>query len=424
MQNLLVIFLSLGTVDFWWTKSIDEIFSQDTIQSLNVSDSSDLVTGQDILDIWFDSGISWYCTLNEPKIADLYLEGVDQLTGWFQSSLMTSIALRDCAPYRSIFVHGFTVDEKGHKMSKSLGNVISPKDIIGKYGIDTMRWWIAAHSVQHTIVPVSHSLLEGSAEIVQKLRSLLRYMNGVIGKSTNDSNNSKIGMTHLDRYMLDLLQKFDSNITQLYGKYQYNYVTAAINNFVTNDVSGMYVHLNKDRLYCGSDTEFKTIQNVILAIYKIVCKTAWPIIPHLIEESWSYFKDDSFYKTEIKLDLHKLDENFPKKMTEILDVKHQLYQRIKDVNTWMLDVKIRAPQLKIDTLKLLHPTIEEPLEDSELTDIFQVSSIALVPDFESSDVLFEIVKEDKALCPRCRRFNMKNTDDLVCIRCKIVLKTK
>lgn len=102
-------------------------------------DLENIKKGQDILDIWFDSGVSWSNVLSGEKVADLYLEGIDQITGWFQSSLLTSVSLREKAPYKSLFVHGFTVDEKGLKMSKSLGNIILPKDVIEKYGIDAMR---------------------------------------------------------------------------------------------------------------------------------------------------------------------------------------------------------------------------------------------------------------------------------------------
>lgn len=128
-----------GSIDFWWSEPVEKLIPDSILKELNLN-IENIVKGKDILDIWFDSGISWSNVLSGEKVADLYLEGIDQFTGWFQSSLLTSVSLREKSPYKSIFVHGFTVDEKGLKMSKSLGNIILPKDIIGKYGIDAMRY--------------------------------------------------------------------------------------------------------------------------------------------------------------------------------------------------------------------------------------------------------------------------------------------
>ncbi|XP_063701392.1 isoleucine--tRNA ligase, mitochondrial [Culicoides brevitarsis] len=404
-----------GNIDFWFTKSSEEILSEETQKSLNI-DAKELVKGNDILDIWFDSGISWYTVLEEPKIADLYLEGVDQFTGWFQSSLMTSVALRDKAPYRSIFVHGFTVDEKGHKMSKSVGNVIAPKQIIKKYGIDTMRYWIAAHSVQHAMIPVSDKLLEGSAETVQKLRSTLRYMNGVLSKEVSTGNAAN--RTHLDRYILSLLHEFDENIQKLYESYQYNHVTSTINNFITNEISGVYLHLCKDRLYCGTDADFACIQNILEHAYKVSCKAMWPIVPFLVEESWSYYKNESFYKTPVKSDIAWKDEKVVETLKVAFDMKRSLYKHIKDVNTWLLDVEIAVPSNKLQEINKLQK--ESFSLDSELVEICQVSSISL-KNSEKEDYEFKIKQKDGNLCPRCRRFFCETT---VCKRCEEVLMKK
>lgn len=318
-------------------------------------------------------------------------------------------------------MHGFTVDEKGHKMSKSLGNVIAPKQIIQKYGVDTMRWWIGAHSAQHAMIPVSDNLLEGSSEVVQKLRSVIRYMNGVLSKPTTlDKSSSKKKQTHLDQYILSLLYDFDENIHKLYENYQYNHVTSVINNFITNEISGVYLHLCKDRLYCGSDSEFACIRDVLENIYKVSCKAMWPIIPFLVEESWSYYKDESFYKSEIKSKPEWKNENVVETIKTALDLKRNLYKNIKDVNTWLLDVEIAIPGNKLPQLLKLHPQINNPLTDSELTEICQVSSVSL-QGTTKEDFDFKIKQKEGNLCPRCRRFSIKDT---VCGRCAIVLGSK
>lgn len=306
-------------------------------------------------------------------------------------------------------------------MSKSLGNVIAPRQIIQKYGVDTMRWWIAAHSVQHAMIPVSDKLLEGSAEIVQKLRSVLRYMNGVLSKPrvTNETS-SESKRKHLDRYILSLLYDFDQNIQEMYENYQYNHVTSLINNFITNDISGVYLHLCKDRLYCGSDSDFACIQEVLQHIYKVSCKVMWPLIPFLVEESWSYYDKDSFYKTEIKSEASWKDKKVVETVQTALELKRNLYKHVKDVNTWQLDVEIDVPENKIEHLLKLHPHTNGIVTDSELTEIAQVASVSLQsttnPDFH-----FKIKQKDGNLCPRCRRFSVM---DSVCSRCAIVLASK
>lgn len=249
--------------------------------------ASEIEKGNDILDIWFDSGVSWSYALDGKQVADMYLEGIDQFTGWFQSSLMTSVAVRGKAPYRSLFVHGFAVDENGLKMSKSLGNIIVPQEIIEKYGTDTLRWWVAHHAAHHTSVPVGQSTLQGSAECVQRLRATLKYLVGCFNDMKNDAiylNKLKI----VDIYFLKSLATFERDISAGYADHQYNRVAATIVNFITNDVSAFYLHTIKDRLYCGSEDEYRSLQAVLHKAFLVLNKALWPITPFLVEECWSY----------------------------------------------------------------------------------------------------------------------------------------
>uniref|UniRef100_W8BNK4 isoleucine--tRNA ligase n=1 Tax=Ceratitis capitata TaxID=7213 RepID=W8BNK4_CERCA len=274
-----------GNVDFWWSKSIEEILPSSIQQSLNIS-TADLEKSGDIFDIWFDSGSTWSSVLKNEKVADVYLEGYDQFSGWFQSALLTSIAARNRAPYKSIFVHGFTVDDKGHKMSKSLGNVISPNDIIKKYGADVLRWWAASHGSQNMSITVSEKLMQQAAENVNKLRATLRYLNGVIGNTTEMRYDNS---TFLNRYILSTLLEYENEIRHLYDACEYNRVVTSIQNFVANQISAIYVHTIKDRLYCGDEKDLRNIQCTLLNCYMVLCSTLWPITPFLVEESWLHY---------------------------------------------------------------------------------------------------------------------------------------
>lgn len=345
-----------GNIDFWWKSefldSIPEaILEKEKLKKDNVE------KGSDILDIWFDSGISWSHVLeNKSQVADLYLEGVDQFTGWFQSSLMTSVGIREKAPYKNIFVHGFVVDESGKKMSKSLGNVISPKDVTKKHGTDAMRWWIAAHAVQHSSIVVSNNILEESGQNLIKIRAILKYLLGVLDydvEVTSLDNTSEL--SHIDKYFLHQLSNFNDKINSCYQSYQFNRVSILVNNFINNDLSSLYLHLNKDRLYCGSEAEHVNLKIILSQCYRSLCNSLWPIIPFMIEESWSYYQKDgsSFYQHSMD-DLKCLQEygESVKCVIEALALKKNLGMSISNQNSWKLDVCVRGNGENLKLLKV------------------------------------------------------------------------
>lgn len=337
-----------------------ELVPVSVLSELGLASSDDLRKGLDILDIWFDSGCSWSYALDADRVADLYLEGIDQFTGWFQSSLMTSVAVRAMAPYRSIFVHGFAVDESGLKMSKSLGNVTAPADVIKTYGTDAIRWWVTAHAAKHTAVPVSKSTLVGSTECVQKLRATLRYLVGAVGDVTTLTTPT----THLrmvDKYFLNLLSTFRRDVEEAYGSHQYQRVTSLVVNFVNNDVSGFYVHLSKDRLYCGRRKEIDTVRSVLAATLNCINRAVWPITPFLVEECWSYLGKESagaFYEnvtdesTELLLTKYGNDGAAIKVIQECLQLRQWLNESRPGTNTWALAVTIGCEHKALQCLQV------------------------------------------------------------------------
>ncbi|CAB3254562.1 unnamed protein product [Arctia plantaginis] len=201
--------IATGGPDVWWTCDVKDLLPDDVIKEHNL-DKKLVTKGEDIMDIWFDSGISW-STL-EGRTASLYSEGVDQLTGWFQASLLTSVALTGEAPYKSIFVHGFVVDDKKRKMSKSIGNVIDPTTIIqgGKdknnhpaYGVDTLRWWVASHSTQHSQIVISKKLLDDCQTELIRIRNIMKYLLGVINYVPKTVFVTEPTLNYFDSYMVN-----------------------------------------------------------------------------------------------------------------------------------------------------------------------------------------------------------------------------
>lgn len=341
-----------GTVDFWWEENVETILGGAILEKLQLK-SDDLEKGCDILDIWFDSGISWSSVLQNDKVADLYLEGIDQFTGWFQSSLMTSVAIRDKAPYKSIFVHGFAVDEKGLKMSKSLGNIISPDEIIKKYGVDTLRWWVAGHATQHTSIPVSLKLLEDSFNNLLKIRATLKYLLGTFNGKLIDTKLDETQLTHLDKYILHNLTEFSENSKNCYSNYQFNRVVALVNNFVNSDLSSIYLHLIKDRLYCETDDEYQTLMTVLSPCFLVLCQVLWPITPFLVEESWSYLDRKAFYQNSMKSDFEwRFEESFGI-IQKAMEIKRLLGSSVSEVNTWKLDLKVEMNEENFKILKVI-----------------------------------------------------------------------
>lgn len=275
---------------------------------------------QDILDIWFDSGISWSHVLNSPKVADLYLEGIDQFTGWFQSSLITSVAARGIAPFKSIFVHGFAVDEKNAKMSKSIGNVTHPKDIIGNYSIDVLRWWTAKHLIGQAPVSIKSDLFEKSVTDVQQIRNVLRFMMGYLDQMSKLSNGEEFikinyeQLTRLEVYSLNAVALFAQHAQKLSGNYRFPSLVTHIMTYVRNELSAFFLHTMKDRLYMSPRNGNGELLNVMLAQFCMLIKAIWPILPHLAEECWSYYDKQSFFRTKFDVPNCWLNDEFDEAM--------------------------------------------------------------------------------------------------------------
>uniref|UniRef100_A0A182TE99 isoleucine--tRNA ligase n=1 Tax=Anopheles melas TaxID=34690 RepID=A0A182TE99_9DIPT len=425
-----------GSVDFWWTAPVEELVPAAVLRELGLTHDR-VAKGRDILDIWFDSGVSWLTVLGKERVADLYLEGVDQFTGWFQSSLLTSVAARGKAPYRAIFVHGFAVDEHGMKMSKSLGNVICPQQIAKQYGCDALRWWVCAHAIQNASIPVSHKLLGSSAESVQKLRGILKFLLGVVApRGPEEGKQSPAivldALQHIDRYFLHELEGFHRQAFELYDSYQHNRATAVILNFCLSTLSGLYLHVIKDRLYCGSPEQHSHLRAILVHTYRTLAQVLWPIVPFLVEESWTFYEQDYFYKSKphTRQSVCRNGNDAAASVHAVqcaLALRHAVYQQAQlNVNTWLLEVAVECNDNDLALLSMLHPVPNAHDQSTELCELLQVGSVALrkgVPKqagAEGTRFTVTVTKSDKTLCPRCRRFLVSEAQP-ICERCSTVL---
>ncbi|XP_050172405.1 LOW QUALITY PROTEIN: isoleucine--tRNA ligase, mitochondrial [Myiozetetes cayanensis] len=293
--------------DAWWTLPIEQLLSKEAVAKAGGHDISDYVKGQDVLDIWFDSGTSWAHVLEgAEQRADTYLEGKDQLGGWFQSSLLTSVAVRKKAPYKTLVVHGFTLGEKGEKMSKSVGNVVDPDVVINggedhtkdpPYGADVLRWWVAESNV-FTEVLIGPVVLNSARDDINKLRNTLRFMLGnVDGFNPETDSIPPSEMYIVDQYMLHLLHEYGNKVTDAYKEYDFSKVVRLLQAFCSRNLSNFYFSVIKDRLYCeeAKDPKRRSCQTVLAQALDVVVRSFAPILPHLAEEVFQHipYKKDS-----------------------------------------------------------------------------------------------------------------------------------
>jgi len=248
----------------------------------------------DILDVWFDSGSTHAFVLESgrwPDLrwpADLYLEGSDQHRGWFQSSLLESCGTRGRAPYNAVLTHGFTMDAKGEKMSKSKGNTVSPLDVMRDYGADIIRLWALSvdYTEDHRIGP---EILKGVADQYRKLRNTYRYLLGALeGFNEAERVHNAAEMPELERYVLSLLAGLDATLRQAVDDYDFNTYTRALIDFCNEDLSAFYFDIRKDRLYCDApaDPARRAYRTVLDTLFQALIRYAAPVLVFTSEEAW------------------------------------------------------------------------------------------------------------------------------------------
>jgi isoleucyl-tRNA synthetase len=257
----------------------------------------------DVLDVWFDSGSTHAFTLEDPEhfpgLAGIrrtrdggrdrimYLEGSDQHRGWFHSSLLESCGTRGRAPYDVVLTHGFVLDEKGQKMSKSLGNVVAPQDVMARAGADILRLWVAASDYSDDL-RIGPEILKTFVETYRKLRNTLRWMLGALGHYREADRVELDQMPELERLMLNRLSDLDAEIRTAYAAYDYRKVVAQLAQFMNTDLSAFYFDIRKDALYCEpySSVTRKAALTVIEEIFRCTCLWLAPILSFTAEEAW------------------------------------------------------------------------------------------------------------------------------------------
>ncbi len=284
---------------------------------------------EDILDVWFDSAASSEAVLKENDFlswpADLYLEGSDQHRGWFQVSLLISCALQNKAPFRSVLTHGFVVDGEGKKMSKSLGNVIAPQEIIKDYGADILRLWVSSENYSEDI-RLSDEIVSQSVDTYRRIRNTIRYLSANLSDFNVEQKVPYEELEEIDKWALHKLQKLIGDVICGYQEYQFHRVYKLIHNFCAVELSSFYLDVLKDRLYTFSadSGERKSAQTVMFDILLNIVKLLAPVLSHTCEEVWPYLfqKEKSVFLSDFPLENKESENNgLEEKWEKILKVK-------------------------------------------------------------------------------------------------------
>ena len=370
----------------------------------------------DILDVWFDSGSTHAFTLRdradgtEDGLADLYLEGTDQHRGWFHSSMLQSCGTQGRAPYRGVLTHGFTLDEKGMKMSKSIGNTIVPETIVKQYGADILRLWVAQtdFTLDQRIGP---EILKNTADSYRRLRNTMRFMLGSLSAFTEEDRVEPADMPELERWVLHRLTELDRVVRDGYTKYDFQGVFQAVFQFATVDLSAFYFDIRKDALYCDGDTQRRRAARTVLDIlYHRLTTWLAPILVFTCEEIWleRYPGDDS------SVHLTDIPETPESWADNELDEKWATVRSVRRVVTGALEVE-RTNKVIGSSLEA-GPTVFVPSEVAELLgtvnfdDMCITSGIAIsdaqapsdafaIDDTPDVAVVFQ--KADGEKCQRC-----------------------
>ncbi|MEH2025066.1 isoleucine--tRNA ligase [Nostoc sp.] len=442
--------------DAWWELSVEELLPESYRQN-----GKSYRRGTDTMDVWFDSGSSWAAVvLQRPELrypADIYLEGSDQHRGWFQSSLLTSVAVNDIAPYKTVLTHGFALDEQGRKMSKSEGNVVDPNTIIegGKnqkvepaYGADVLRLWVS--SVDYSgDVRIGKNIIKQMNDVRGKIRNTARFLLG----SLDDFDPEKDAvpfeeLPELDRYMLHRITEVFEEVTAAFESFQFFRFFQTVQNFCVVDLSNFYLDVAKDRLYISAKDAFRrrSCQTVLKIALDNLARAIAPVLCHTAEDIWQYLPYKTPYKSVFEAGWVQVEEKW--RNPELAEFWSALRQLRTDVNKVLeqariekligssLEAKalIHIPDKKLgDAIKAFNPVKGNGID--ELRYLLLTSQVELLDSAQglqglkytaqTEDWGIGVVNAEGQKCDRCWNYSTRMGESaehpLICDRCVAAL---
>lgn len=436
--------------DAWWELPVEELLPE-----AYRKDGRDYRKGTDTMDVWFDSGSSWAAVLQQREQlrypAEIYLEGSDQHRGWFQSSLLTSVATHGQAPYKTVLTHGFVLDEQGRKMSKSIGNVVDPAIVIegGKnqkveppYGADVLRLWVSSVDYAND-VPLGKNILKQMADVYRKIRNTARFLLG----NLHDFDPAKDAIAYedlpqLDRYMLHRMTEVFAEVTDAFEQFQFFRFFQTVQNFCVVDLSNFYLDIAKDRLYISApdDKRRRSCQTVLAIAIENLARAIAPVLSHMAEDIWQNLPYSTPYKSVFESGWVQVEERWQNpELAQSWQVLRQLRTEVNKVlekaraeksigSSLEARIVLHVSNQKLsDQLTLLNPDAGQGNGVDELRYIFITSQVK-VATMESAaerwNVQFTTAEGNK--CDRCWNYSIHVGEDpkypLLCERCLPILK--
>ena len=394
-----------GGIEAWFETDIKDLLD---------SDASEYEKATDTLDVWFDSGVSHFAVLKAREglsdVADLYLEGSDQHRGWFQSSLISSVAINGKAPYKQVLTHGFTVDKDGKKMSKSLGNVMSPQKVVNNLGADILRLWIASTDYTGEMT-VSDEILKRSADSYRRIRNTMRFM--LANTAGFDSAKHVVkfdDMLDLDKWIIAKTAKLQIQVLEAYEQYNFHNVMQLILNFCSNDLGGFYLDVIKDRQYTTQEDSLarRSAQSALNHILEAMVRWLSPVLSFTAEEIWQNMPSEKNTSVFLESWYEGLSDNYS---NTAIDTAREINPFIRKQMEQMRSDKIIGSSLDAEVSIYCDDVIYEQLKKlgDELRFIFITSYASIYPLSEKSNecieagegVFISVKKSEHEKCVRC-----------------------
>jgi isoleucyl-tRNA synthetase len=370
----------------------------------------------DILDVWFDSGSTHAFVLrdrvdgSDDGTADVYLEGTDQHRGWFHSSMLQACGTIGHAPYRAVVTHAFTLDAKGEKMSKSLGNTIVPEQVVKQYGADILRLWVATTDYKHDH-RIGDEILKGVADSYRRLRNTLRFMLGSLADFTEADQVEPADMPELERWLLHRMAELDVQVRTGYAKFDFQGVFQAVFTFATLELSAFYFDIRKDALYCDGDTDRRRASRTVLDIlFHRLTKWLAPMLTFTMEEVWL----ERFPGDDSSIHLEDFAETPAAWRDDALAQKWAIVRQVRRVVTGALEIertnKVIGASLEAAPTVYVAAEVAKVLETVSFEDLCITSGIHLSTDAapadaftldDVADVAVVFARADGEKCQRC-----------------------
>ncbi len=453
------IFAEKGS-DAWWELSVEELLPEKYR-----NDGREYRKGKDTMDVWFDSGSSWAAVAsareNLKYPVDIYLEGSDQHRGWFNSSLLTSVATNGVAPYKTVLTHGFVLDEKGEKMSKSKGNVFDPNLIIEggnnkkkdpAYGAEILRLWVSSVDYSSDVL-IGTNIIKQLSDNYRKIRNTARFLLGNLHDFDPKKDSVDFSkFATLDKYMLHKSKEVFDEITDAYENYQFYRFFQIVFNFCVVDLSNFYLDIAKDRLYISHPDSLRrrSCQTVLAIILENLAKAIAPVLSHLAEDIWQFIPYETGFKSvfesgwvQVKSEWHNPELAMKwEKLREIRDQVNQVMEKARSDKAIgaSLDGKVLLYTSDHELRSLLESfnpidTLTEGNRVDELRYLFLASQVVLKDSLEevtkcqyhlsSESIVVGVIKADGEKCDRCWNYSTRvgesSEDSIICERCVLAL---